>query len=123
MIDKADKSTTVGTSRSSLPKDKHTVVDPLSDVHKSLVDAFAPSALSPGQASSSASASPSFTQFLYALTKSGSDKAFMIQKRYKKELCPILEEADEGGLSVEKVDYDSIDSESAATSEQYINPC
>jgi hypothetical protein len=36
-------------------------------------------ALSPGQASSSVSVSPSFTQFLHTLVKSGSDKVFMIQ--------------------------------------------
>ncbi|KAK1653547.1 hypothetical protein QYE76_071352 [Lolium multiflorum] len=94
----------------------------LSDVHKSVTDAFAPSVLFPGQASSSASASPSYTQFLHTLVKSGSDKAFMIQKKYKKELGPILEAVNEEDFSEEQVDYDTTDSESVATSERYINP-
>jgi hypothetical protein len=121
MMDCDGRDTTAGASSSSLPTDKHTDVDSLYDVHKSVVDAFAPSALSPGQASSSASASPSFAQFLHTLTKSGSGKTFMIQKKYRKELGPILEATDEGEVSEEKV-YESTNSEGAATSEQCINP-
>jgi hypothetical protein len=94
----------------------------LSEVHKSVTKAFAPSVLSPGQASSSASASTSYTQFLHTLVKSGSDKAFTIQKQYRKELGPILEEANEEDVSEEQVDYDSTEFDSAATSVRYINP-
>jgi hypothetical protein len=50
MMDCDGRDTTVGASSSSLPTDKHTDVDSLYDVHKSVVDAFAPSALSPGHA-------------------------------------------------------------------------
>jgi hypothetical protein len=74
MMDNTDKFATAGTSSSSLPQDKPAALDSLSDVHKSVIDA-----LSPGQASSSVSVSPSFTQFLHTLVKSGSDKVFMIQ--------------------------------------------
>ncbi|KAK1683393.1 hypothetical protein QYE76_044241 [Lolium multiflorum] len=62
-------------------------------------DAFAPRAVSPGQASSTASASSSYVHFLHNLSKSGSDKAYMFQKQYRNS-----------------------DSEGAATSVQYINP-
>jgi hypothetical protein len=95
----------------------------LSEVHKSVTKAFAPSVLSPGQASSSASApSSSYAQFLHTLVKSGSDKAFHIQKQYRKELGPILEAVNEEEASEEQVDYDSTESDSAATSVRYINP-
>jgi hypothetical protein len=94
----------------------------LSEVHKSVTKAFAPSVLSPGQASSRASASLSYTQFLHTLVKSGSDKAFTIQKQYRKELGPILEAVNEEDVSEEQVDYDSTESDSAATSVRYINP-
>jgi hypothetical protein len=87
-----------------------------------MVDAFAPSALSHGQASSSASASPSYAKFLHTLTKSSSDKNFMFQKKYREELGPILEAVNEEDLSEEQVDYDTTNSESAATSERYIIP-
>ncbi|KAK1644504.1 hypothetical protein QYE76_062309 [Lolium multiflorum] len=76
----------------------------LAEVHKSVTKAFAPSVMSPGQASSSASASTAYTQFLHTLIKSGSDKAFTIQKQYRKELGPILEEVNEEDVSEEQVD-------------------
>jgi hypothetical protein len=122
MMDCAVKDITAGASGSKLPIEKTNESLPISDVHVSVVDAFAPSALSPGQASSSASASPSYAQFLHTLSKSGSDKTYMFQKQYREELGPILEATDEGDVSEEKVDYDSTDSEDAATSVQYINP-
>jgi hypothetical protein len=123
LMDKSVKDITAGTSSSNLPHDKNVNSGSLSNVHKSVADAFAPSVLSPGQASSSASASPSYTQFLHAPVKSGSDKAFMIHKKYKKELGPILEAFNEEDFSEEQVDYDTTDSESAETSERYINVC
>ena len=74
-MDNVDKSTIAGTSSSNLPHDKSVASDSLSDVYKSVADAFTPNVRSPGQASSSAPASPSFTQFLHTLVKSDSDKA------------------------------------------------
>jgi hypothetical protein len=59
---------------------------------------------------------------MHTLIKSGSDKAFTIQKRYRKELGPILEAVNEEEASEEQVDYDSTESDSAATSVRYINP-
>jgi hypothetical protein len=47
----------------------------------------------------------------------------MIHKKYKKELGPILEAFNEEDFSEEQVDYDTTDSESAETSERYINVC
>jgi hypothetical protein len=117
-----EKVVEAGTSSSLPSSNRKDTPETLSDVHKSVVDAFAPSALSPGQASSSASASPSYAKFLHTLTKSGSDKTFMFQKKYKEELGPILETVNEEDPSEEQVDYDTTDSESAATSERYIIP-
>jgi hypothetical protein len=87
-----------------------------------LSDSFASRFVSLGQASSSASVSPSYAHFLHTLTKSGSDKAYMFQKQYRKELGPIIEATNECDISDEKVDYEGSDSEDAATSVQYINP-
>ncbi|KAK1570145.1 hypothetical protein QYE76_027234 [Lolium multiflorum] len=124
--DSQDKDDNVVTVDSSIPislQDKNDTDAVLSEVHKSVTKAFAPSGLSPGQASSSASApSSSYTQFLHTLVKSGSDKAFTIQKQYRKELGPILEAVNEEEASEEQVDYDSTGSDSAATSVRYINP-
>jgi hypothetical protein len=121
-LDATEKDLAAGTSSSPPPHSKNVISGSLSDVHKSVTDAFAPSVLSPGQASSNASASLSYTQFLHTLTKSGSDRAYMFQKKYKKDLGPILEAVNEEDISEEQVDYDTTDSESAATSERYINP-
>jgi hypothetical protein len=74
------RDTTAGTSSSNIPHDKNDISGALFDVHKLVTDAFAPSTLSPRLASSSASASPSYTQFLHTLTKSGSDKAFHVSE-------------------------------------------
>jgi hypothetical protein len=93
--DKSGSETNVDASSSNPPQDKNGNNVVLSEVHKYVTKAFAPSILSPGQASSSASASPSYAQFLHTLVKSGSDKAFTIQKQYRKELVPILEAVNE----------------------------
>ncbi|KAK1643266.1 hypothetical protein QYE76_061071 [Lolium multiflorum] len=60
--------------------------------------------------SSSQMAADSYKQFLTSLARSGSDKAFTIQKEYKHLLDPIDENMNEDiGPSDELVDYDSSD--------------
>jgi hypothetical protein len=82
----------------------------LSGVHKEVVDALASLPSHSGEGSSSQKAADSYKQFLTSLARSGSDKAFTIQKEYKGLLDPIVENVnEENGPSDELVDYDSTD--------------
>jgi hypothetical protein len=107
--------TNTGASGSMPPSEKHKESTHLSN-------SIAPRSVSPGQASSSAFVSPSYASFLHTLVNSGSDKTYMFQKQYRKELGTISEATNECDFSEEKVDYEGSDSEDAATSIQYINP-
>jgi hypothetical protein len=86
------------------------IPSPLSGVHKEVVDALASLPSHSGDGSSSQKVADSYKQFLNSLVKSGSDKAFTIQKEYKDLLDPIAENVNEGnGSSEELVDYDDSD--------------
>jgi hypothetical protein len=78
------------------------VAPSVATTHKPVADSPAPISMSSGQASSSASVAPSYTQFLHTLVKYGSGKTFMFRKEYRKELGPIIEENNEENLSEEK---------------------
>jgi hypothetical protein len=78
------------------------VAPSVATAHKPVADSPAPISMSSGQASSSASVAPSYTQFLHTLVKYGSGKTFMFRKEYRKELGPIIEENNEENLSEEK---------------------
>jgi hypothetical protein len=82
----------------------------LTDVHKEVVGALASLPSQSGESSSSQKAADSYKQFLTSLARSGSDKAFTIQKEYKELLDPIVENVNENNESSEElVDYGSSD--------------
>jgi hypothetical protein len=82
----------------------------LTDIHKEVVGALASVPSQSGESSSSQKAADSYKQFLTSLARSGSDKAFTIQKEYKELLDPIVENVNENNDSSEElVDYGSSD--------------
>jgi hypothetical protein len=97
----------------ALASDKVSPVLP--EIHRQVVDALASLPSQVGEGPSNQSEDVSYRQFINSLARSGSDKAFTIQKEYRSLLDPIAENVGEkSGQYEELVDYDSSDNSQAS---------
>jgi hypothetical protein len=84
----------------------------LQPVHKEVINSLAANAASGSSSPVSPVLDLPLKKFVQTLATSGSDKSFLIQKKYKQLMDPIVEDlSEEGTQSGEKVDFGESDSE------------
>jgi hypothetical protein len=113
------KTVVAGSSSSSSGSGKCKGPDSLQQVHREVVDAFAPVI---AENLHMDLPNPSYQKFLKSIVDSGSDKAFFIQKKYKHVMDPIIETSEGGTGSGERVDLGENEYDSDSDSEESVDP-